>query len=90
MFNPYFIDTGSLTEERAKKASQHINNEVLILISVIRGIGDEDPDSPGIYTVPFGKLFEYYTTISNKVRTVLFAVDGQLNIVALFPHSKEH
>ena len=59
---------GSLTEQRAKKASQHINNEMLTLVSVIRGIGEQDETNPNIVRVTFGRLFHYYTSISNKVR----------------------
>ncbi|KAF6037505.1 hypothetical protein EB796_004177 [Bugula neritina] len=62
---------GSLTEQRAKKACQHINNEVLTLVSVIRGIGDHDETNPNIVRVTFGKLFNYYTSISNKVAGIL-------------------
>lgn len=52
---------------RAKKASQHINKEMQTLVSVIRGIGERDEDNSDIVRVTFGRLFEYYTTISNKV-----------------------
>lgn len=58
---------GSLTEKRAQKASQHINKEMLTLVSVIRGIGEKDKTNPDIVRVKFGKLFEFYTGISNKV-----------------------
>ncbi|XP_067939075.1 actin-binding Rho-activating protein-like isoform X2 [Watersipora subatra] len=62
---------GSLTEQRAVRASQHINNEMLTLVSVIRGIGKKDETNPDIVRVTFGRLFEYYTAISNKVVGIL-------------------
>ena len=71
IFLSCLISPGSLTEARAEKASKHINKEVLTLISVIRGIGNKDETDPNIVRVKFGKLFEYYTTISNKVNILV-------------------
>jgi len=45
---------------------------VLTLVSIIRGIGDHDETNPNIVRVTFGKLFNYYTSISNKVDHVYY------------------
>lgn len=40
---------------------------MVILVSIIRGIGDQDETNPEVYRVTFGKLFNFYTAISDKV-----------------------
>ncbi|TWW79528.1 Actin-binding Rho-activating protein [Takifugu flavidus] len=54
---------GSKTEQRGKDAHTHVSREVRELCEAIRRIGE-----PGnAVTVEFGKLFEHYVTISNKL-----------------------
>ncbi|XGW25025.1 hypothetical protein V3C99_006452 [Haemonchus contortus] len=56
---------GTLTEMRAKKASQHIAKEMLYLCDVIRDYGYRSKD--GQIKITFGKLFAVYQYISDKV-----------------------
>lgn len=70
---------GSMTEQRGKDAHTHISREVEELCEVIRNIGDKDGDgSDGkVVTVEFGKLFEHYVTISNKLVGILLRARKQ-------------
>ncbi|XP_059195154.1 actin-binding Rho-activating protein-like isoform X2 [Centropristis striata] len=70
---------GSMTEQRGKDAHTHISREVEELCEVIRNIGkpvDEDGDRK-VITVEFGKLFEHYVTISNKLVGILLRARKQ-------------
>ncbi|CAH3194902.1 unnamed protein product, partial [Porites evermanni] len=66
---------GSKTEARGKYAGAHISQEVKALCNVILQMGDEQPD--GTVTVTFGRLFERYTRISNKVVGMLLRARKQ-------------
>ncbi|XP_049440705.1 actin-binding Rho-activating protein-like [Epinephelus fuscoguttatus] len=75
---------GSLTEQRGKDAHTHISREVEELCEVIRNIGKptgKDGDGSGsdgkVVTVEFGKLFEHYVTISNKLVGILLRARKQ-------------
>lgn len=73
---------GSLTEQRGKDAHTHISREVQELCEVIRNIGevkenDGDGASGKLITVEFGKLFEHYVTISNKLVGILLRARKQ-------------
>lgn len=75
---------GSMTEQRGKDAHTHISREVQELCEVIKNIG-ESRDSSGrgggsdgkVITVEFGKLFEHYVTISNKLVGILLRARKQ-------------
>ncbi|XP_035528951.1 actin-binding Rho-activating protein [Morone saxatilis] len=67
---------GSMTEQRGKDAHTHISREVQELCEVIRNIG-EPRDKDGVVTVEFGKLFERYVTISNKLVGILLRARKQ-------------
>ncbi|XP_016893630.1 actin-binding Rho-activating protein isoform X1 [Cynoglossus semilaevis] len=64
---------GSKTEKRGNDANTHISREVQELCKVIRSIGEMRKSSSGgdHITVLFGKLFEHYVTISNKLVGIL-------------------
>lgn len=65
---------GSLTEQRGKNAHAHTSREVQELCEVIRTIGVTryaDATNGNVTTVEFGKLFEHYVTISNKLVGIL-------------------
>ena len=66
---------GSKTEARGKHAGMHIGGEVVHLCEVIEKIGQWQPD--GTVTVTFGRLFNRYTTISNKVVGMLMRARKQ-------------
>ena len=66
---------GSKTEARGKYAGAHISQEVKALCNVILQMGDEQPD--GTVAVTFGRLFERYTRISNKVVGMLLRARKQ-------------
>ena len=66
---------GSKTEARGKYAGAHISKEVIGLCNVILRMGQEQPD--GTVTVTFGRLFERYTRISNKVVGMLLRARKQ-------------
>ncbi|XP_028282016.1 actin-binding Rho-activating protein [Parambassis ranga] len=73
---------GSKTDQRGKDAHTHINKEVEELCEVIRNIGeprdkDEDRSDGKVTTVEFGKLFEHYVTISNKLVGILLRARKQ-------------
>ena len=57
--------SGSKTEARGKYAGSHISQEVKALCNIILQMGEEQPD--GTVAVTFGRLFDRYTRISNKV-----------------------
>ncbi|XP_041798917.1 actin-binding Rho-activating protein-like [Chelmon rostratus] len=75
---------GSMTEQRGKDAHTHISREVQELCEAIRNIGEpRDKDGVGsgrcgkVITVEFGKLFEHYVTISNKLVGILLRARKQ-------------
>lgn len=72
---------GSLTEQRGRDAHVHISREVEELCQVIRDIGESCGDGGGekrpVVTVEFGKLFEHYVNISNKVVGILLRARKQ-------------
>ncbi|XP_039974291.1 actin-binding Rho-activating protein-like [Xiphias gladius] len=75
---------GSMTEQRGKDAHTHISREVQELCEVIRNIGEpRDSDAGGsssdgkVIAVEFGKLFEHYVTISNKLVGILLRARKQ-------------
>ncbi|KAM9723655.1 actin-binding Rho-activating protein isoform 1-T3 [Menidia menidia] len=76
---------GSMTEQRGKDAHSHISREVQELCEVIRNIGalrrEDDDDGDGsdgkVISVEFGKLFEHYVTISNKLVGILLRARKQ-------------
>ena len=60
---------GSKTDARGKKAHERISNEIVELCAVIEDNGlkiNEDQS-----TIKFGRLFDIYTVISNKLVGVL-------------------
>ncbi|XP_041650110.1 actin-binding Rho-activating protein-like [Cheilinus undulatus] len=71
---------GSMTEQRGKDAHTHIGREVQELCEVIRDIGEpiNKADSDGlVIAVEFGKLFEHYVSISNKLVGILLRARKQ-------------
>ncbi|XP_048882810.1 actin-binding Rho-activating protein-like isoform X1 [Brienomyrus brachyistius] len=66
---------GSKTEQRGFDAHSHIGREVKELCDVIKDIGERRED--GTVTVEFGRLFECYVSISNKVVGVLLRARRQ-------------
>ena len=72
---------GSLPEQRGRDAHIHISREVEELCQVIRDIGESCGDGGGeerpVVTVEFGKLFEHYVNISNKVVGILLRARKQ-------------
>lgn len=74
---------GSMTEQRGKDAHTHISKEVQELCEVIKNIGEmEDRNEEGgcsrtVVTVKFGKLFDRYVTISNKLVGILLRARKQ-------------
>lgn len=68
---------GSLTEQRGKDAHTHISREVQELCEVIRSIGESGGSDGKVITVRFGKLFEHYVTISNKLVGILLRARKQ-------------
>ena len=66
---------GSKTEARGRFAGAHISQEVKDLCRVISHMGREQPD--GTVSVTFGRLFERYTRISNKVVGMLLRARKQ-------------
>lgn len=64
---------GSKTELRGRDAHTHLSREVRELCEAIGRIGE-----PGkVVTVEFGKLFEHYVTISNKLVGILLRARKQ-------------
>lgn len=75
---------GSMTEQRGRDAHTHVSKEVQELCEVIRNIGepehrngDGSGGSSKVVTVKFGKLFEHYVTISNKLVGILLRARKQ-------------
>ena len=60
---------GSKTEARGKLAHQRISNEIIELCAVIEDNGMRVDENRS--TITFGRLFDIYTVISNKVVGVL-------------------
>ncbi|CAG12891.1 unnamed protein product, partial [Tetraodon nigroviridis] len=64
---------GSKTELRGRDAHTLVSGEVRELCEAIRRIGD-----PGkVVTVEFGKLFDHYVTVSNKLVGILLRARKQ-------------
>ncbi|CAH1117451.1 unnamed protein product [Phaedon cochleariae] len=67
---------GSLSEERAFKATIHVSREMMELCEIINQCGErlftpeEKPDDPR-KVISFGELFSIYTAISDKVVGIL-------------------
>ena len=59
---------GSKTEARGKKAHERVSNEIVELCAIIQDNGTKSGDE---VTIKFGRLFDIYTVISNKVVGVL-------------------
>lgn len=73
---------GSMTEQRGKDAHTHISREVQELCEAIKSIGETRYRAGKgiggrVITVEFGKLFEHYVTISNKLVGVLLRARKQ-------------
>ncbi|XP_028986114.1 actin-binding Rho-activating protein-like [Betta splendens] len=75
---------GSMTEQRGKDAHTHISREVQELCDVIKTIGElREEDEVGhnsrgkVITVQFGKLFNHYVTVSNKLVGILLRARKQ-------------
>ena len=65
---------GSKTAQRGQQAHARISNEILELCSVIEDSGETTLDVTGsnpVTQIKFGKLFDIYTYISNKLVGVL-------------------
>lgn len=64
---------GSSTERRGIAAKEHVDGEILQLCDVIQTLGSrtDDGGGGGRFVVTFGRLFEAYTKISNKVVGIL-------------------
>ena len=65
---------GSKTAKRGQQAHARISNEILELCSVIEDSGETTLDVTGsnpVTQIKFGKLFDIYTYISNKLVGVL-------------------
>ncbi|XP_031550019.1 actin-binding Rho-activating protein-like [Actinia tenebrosa] len=68
-------EAGSRTEARGKYAGLHISKEVFDLCKIIKQLGKEQPN--GTVIITFGKLFDRYTTISNKLVGMLMRARKQ-------------
>ncbi|KAM8846581.1 actin-binding Rho-activating protein [Synchiropus picturatus] len=68
---------GSLTERRGKDAHTHVSREVEELCQVIRNIGSQNKEYRDGVTVEFGRLFEHYVNISNKLVGILLRARKQ-------------
>ncbi|KAK7104447.1 actin-binding Rho-activating protein-like [Littorina saxatilis] len=66
---------GSFTEMRGRQAGNHISAEIVELCRVISELGQRQPDNT--YTITFGRLFDAYTTISNKLVGMLMRARKQ-------------
>ena len=64
---------GSKTAQRGHQAHSRISNEIVELCSVIEDSGQKiaGPGSDPVSAITFGKLFDIYTHISNKLVGVL-------------------
>ncbi|XP_077382901.1 actin-binding Rho-activating protein [Festucalex cinctus] len=70
---------GSLTAQRGEDAHTHISREVQELCDVIKDIGVQghEDGNGGNISVAFGRLFEHYVTISNKLVGILLRARKQ-------------
>ncbi|KAK2844261.1 hypothetical protein Q5P01_010920 [Channa striata] len=75
---------GSMTDQRGKDAHTHVSREVQELCEVIRNIGEpggkersESSKGQKGITVEFGKLFNHYVTVSNKLVGILLRARKQ-------------
>ncbi|XP_051920840.1 actin-binding Rho-activating protein-like [Hippocampus zosterae] len=70
---------GSLTAHRGEDAHTHISREVQELCKVIKDIGVQSHNAAHgrDISVEFGKLFEHYVTISNKLVGILLRARKQ-------------
>ncbi|KAI5106395.1 actin-binding Rho-activating protein-like [Silurus meridionalis] len=66
---------GSHTERRGTEAQSHIGKEVSELCQIIRELGHRRED--GRREIEFGKLFEHYVSISNKLVGLLLRARKQ-------------
>lgn len=57
---------GSKTEQRGKQAQQHLQNEIALLVDIMKRHGAVD-EATGQVSMSFKELFELYKVISNKV-----------------------
>ncbi|KAG8567219.1 hypothetical protein GDO81_013542 [Engystomops pustulosus] len=62
-------EEGSKTEQRGKRALQHIHKEIDEMCLIVRDMGMRGRD--GKIRVTFGRLFERYVRISDKVVGIL-------------------
>ncbi|XP_078507848.1 actin-binding Rho-activating protein-like [Lissotriton helveticus] len=60
---------GSATEKRGQRAHRHVRREMEELCLVIRDMGVQGRD--GLRRVTFGRLFEHYVRVSDKVVGIL-------------------
>eukprot|EP00794_Sanderia_malayensis_P010778 gene10778-11931_t len=58
---------GSFTELRGKQAHEHVSSEILTLLRIIKQNGKPNEGNDSTEIITFGRLFEIYTNISNKV-----------------------
>lgn len=73
---------GSLTEQRGQEAHTHISKEIKKLCEAIKTIGElKEKDGGGsnrkVIAVEFGKLFQHYVAISNKLVGILLRARKQ-------------
>lgn len=60
---------GSKTAQRGDRAQKHIHREMEEMVWIIRDMGYEDKE--GRTTITFGRLFDRYVKISDKVVGIL-------------------
>ncbi|XP_037533205.1 actin-binding Rho-activating protein-like [Nematolebias whitei] len=75
---------GSLTEQRGQEAHTHISKEIKKLCEAIKTIGELKEKDGGdggsnrkVIAVEFGKLFQHYVAISNKLVGILLRARKQ-------------
>ncbi len=68
--------SGSMTAIRGQAAEQRISGEIQNLIRVIQNVGQKS-NKDGLHRVTFGKLFEVYVKISNKLVGILLRARKQ-------------
>ena len=61
----YFPLSGTKTEKRGHKAGHHVSQEVVQVCGLIYLMGAKMPN--GKHAIKFGKLFNIYQSISNKL-----------------------
>lgn len=66
---------GSMTAIRGQMAGERISGEIQTLIDNVRLIGQQDVD--GRYYVRFGKIFNHYVSVSNKLVGILMRARKQ-------------